>query len=72
MRELERNPAAETSPDPPATASVGVLGRGRVGRALGAALRDAGFEVEGPAGRGEVPAAAGISAAGSALSLIHI
>ena len=57
MRELERNPAAETSTDPPATASVGVLGRGRVGRALAAALRDAGFEVEGPAGRGEVPAA---------------
>ena len=58
MRELERNPAAETSTDAPrAVVRVGILGRGRVGRALAAALHDAGFEVEGPAARGEVPAA---------------
>src|SRR5437870_1479840 len=35
---------------------IGVVGRGRLGSALGAALRSAGYEVSGPAGRGEVPA----------------
>ena len=40
-------------PDYPS--SVGVVGAGRVGTALSAALREAGFQVEGPAGRGEVP-----------------
>ena len=35
---------------------VGVIGSGRVGTALARALRDAGVEVDGPAGRGEVPA----------------
>ena len=35
---------------------VGVVGRGRLGTALAAALRSAGYEVDGPAGRGEVPA----------------
>jgi predicted short-subunit dehydrogenase-like oxidoreductase (DUF2520 family) len=34
---------------------VGVVGAGRLGSALAAALREAGVEVEGPAGRGEVP-----------------
>ena len=34
---------------------VGVVGAGRLGTALAAALREAGIEVEGPAGRGEVP-----------------
>jgi predicted short-subunit dehydrogenase-like oxidoreductase (DUF2520 family) len=34
---------------------VGVVGAGRLGTALAAALREAGVEVEGPAGRGEVP-----------------
>jgi predicted short-subunit dehydrogenase-like oxidoreductase (DUF2520 family) len=34
---------------------VGVVGSGRLGTALAAALREAGVEVEGPAGRGEVP-----------------
>jgi predicted short-subunit dehydrogenase-like oxidoreductase (DUF2520 family) len=34
---------------------VGVIGPGRVGTALARALRDAGVEVEGPAGRGERP-----------------
>src|SRR3954468_23454197 len=56
MRELERNAAAETNPSPPPpVASVGVLGRGRVGWALSAALRDAGYTVGEPAGRGEIP-----------------
>jgi predicted short-subunit dehydrogenase-like oxidoreductase (DUF2520 family) len=36
-------------------ARVGVVGAGRLGTALTAALREAGLEVEGPAGRGEVP-----------------
>src|SRR5215213_3190122 len=34
---------------------VGIVGRGRVGAALARALRDAGVDVEGPAGRGERP-----------------
>src|SRR3712207_1628542 len=57
MRELERTHAAKTlSPAPPQVASVGIVGRGRVGRALSAALRGAGYEVGEPAGRGEIPA----------------
>jgi predicted short-subunit dehydrogenase-like oxidoreductase (DUF2520 family) len=35
--------------------SVGVVGAGRLGTPLAAALREAGVKVEGPAGRGEVP-----------------
>jgi predicted short-subunit dehydrogenase-like oxidoreductase (DUF2520 family) len=35
---------------------VGIVGAGRVGNALAAALRDAGVEVEGPLGRGGRPA----------------
>jgi predicted short-subunit dehydrogenase-like oxidoreductase (DUF2520 family) len=34
---------------------VGIVGQGRIGTALAKALREAGVEVEGPAGRGEVP-----------------
>jgi len=41
--------------DIPSGARVGVVGAGRVGTALAAALREAGVAVEGPAGRGEVP-----------------
>ena len=37
------------------SASVGVIGAGRLGTALSAALREAGLDVEGPLGRGEVP-----------------
>jgi predicted short-subunit dehydrogenase-like oxidoreductase (DUF2520 family) len=36
---------------------VGVVGPGRLGTALAAALREAGVAVDGPAGRGEIPAA---------------
>jgi predicted short-subunit dehydrogenase-like oxidoreductase (DUF2520 family) len=36
-------------------ARVGVVGAGRLGTALSAAVRQAGLDVEGPAGRGEVP-----------------
>ena len=36
-------------------ARVGVVGAGRLGTALAAALREAGVGVEGPAGRGEIP-----------------
>jgi predicted short-subunit dehydrogenase-like oxidoreductase (DUF2520 family) len=57
MRELERNAAAETTlPAPLEVASVGVVGRGRMGRTLAVALRAAGYSVPEPAGRGEVPA----------------
>jgi predicted short-subunit dehydrogenase-like oxidoreductase (DUF2520 family) len=57
MRELDRNAAAETNPAAPhpQVASVGIVGRGRVGRALTTALRDAGYRVGEPAGRGQVP-----------------
>jgi predicted short-subunit dehydrogenase-like oxidoreductase (DUF2520 family) len=34
---------------------IGVVGAGRLGTALAAALRESGCEVDGPAGRGEVP-----------------
>ena len=36
---------------------LGIVGKGRLGMALSGALREAGHDVEGPAGRGEVPAA---------------
>jgi predicted short-subunit dehydrogenase-like oxidoreductase (DUF2520 family) len=36
--------------------SVGVVGRGRLGTVLAAALAEAGGRVDGPAGRGEIPA----------------
>jgi predicted short-subunit dehydrogenase-like oxidoreductase (DUF2520 family) len=36
---------------------IGVVGRGRLGTALAAALRAAGREVSGPGGRGELPSA---------------
>jgi predicted short-subunit dehydrogenase-like oxidoreductase (DUF2520 family) len=42
---------------PRTLARVGIVGRGRVGNSLAAGLRRAGYEVEGPGGRGEVPAA---------------
>ena len=35
---------------------IGIVGQGRLGTALAAALKEAGHEVDGPAGRGEVPA----------------
>ncbi|MEA2374741.1 MAG: hypothetical protein QOD53_1204 [Thermoleophilaceae bacterium] len=58
MRELERT-AADTSSTMPATAgplTIGIVGAGRVGGALGAALRTAGHDVHGPAERGCTPA----------------
>jgi predicted short-subunit dehydrogenase-like oxidoreductase (DUF2520 family) len=57
MRELERNhhstdtpPCADAPPQ-----RVAVVGRGRLGTALTAALRDAGYEVVGPLGRHAAP-----------------
>jgi predicted short-subunit dehydrogenase-like oxidoreductase (DUF2520 family) len=57
MRELER-PVTDTNASPPASpgpSRVGVVGAGRLGTALAAALREVSCEVDGPAGRGEVP-----------------
>jgi predicted short-subunit dehydrogenase-like oxidoreductase (DUF2520 family) len=48
MRELERDP----SPDIHACTRLAVIGRGRLGRALAAALSEAGLVVLGPLGRG--------------------
>lgn len=48
MRELER----DTPSDTPACTRLAIVGRGRVGTALAAALRRAGYEVSGPLGRG--------------------
>src|SRR3954465_15202147 len=51
----------EIPPRPPPTRPrpthprLGVVGAGRLGTALAAALRDAGYPVEGPAGRGDRP-----------------
>jgi predicted short-subunit dehydrogenase-like oxidoreductase (DUF2520 family) len=51
VRELDRNPS-ETPP-----LRCAVVGAGRLGHALAAALADAGITVEGPLGRGADPAA---------------
>jgi predicted short-subunit dehydrogenase-like oxidoreductase (DUF2520 family) len=48
MRELER----DLSPDTPACRRLAVVGRGRVGSALSCALERAGYEIDGPLGRG--------------------
>ena len=59
MRELERNAADTSRPTPAAagpTARVGIVGAGRVGHALASGLRCSGYAVDGPAGRGQVPA----------------
>ncbi|MGB0096796.1 MAG: DUF2520 domain-containing protein [Solirubrobacteraceae bacterium] len=48
MRELERDPP----PDAAACTRLAVVGRGRLGTALAAALTDAGLEIFGPLGRG--------------------
>jgi predicted short-subunit dehydrogenase-like oxidoreductase (DUF2520 family) len=47
MRELERDPS-----DDPSCCSLAIIGQGRLGTALAAALRDAGQPVEGPLARG--------------------
>ena len=58
MRELERQ-SDDTRPRrgaPGAPTRIGLVGRGRVGRALASALVAAGYEVAGPVGRHERPA----------------
>jgi len=57
MRELERNAAHNRSRMPAAagTRRIGIVGRGRLGHALAAGLREAGLEVDGPLGRAEAP-----------------
>ena len=58
MRELERQ-SDDTRPRLEALGGptrIGVVGRGRLGRALASALAAAGYEVVGPAGRDELPA----------------
>ena len=56
MRELERIPHPHSPSLPRVLTGVGVVGSGRLGTAIAAALRDAGYAVGEPAGRGEVPA----------------
>ena len=48
MRELER----DSPPDTPARKRLAIVGRGRVGYALTQALRNTGYDVDGPLGRG--------------------
>ncbi len=48
MRELERNSTSDTL----SCRRLALVGRGRVGSALAVALKQAGYEVEGPLGRG--------------------
>ena len=48
MRELERDSASDT----PVGRRLAVIGRGRVGFALTEALRHAGYDIDGPLGRG--------------------
>jgi predicted short-subunit dehydrogenase-like oxidoreductase (DUF2520 family) len=52
----DTNSAEPAPPDRRPAGAVGVVGAGRLGTALAAALRQRGFEVEGPVGRGRVPA----------------
>jgi predicted short-subunit dehydrogenase-like oxidoreductase (DUF2520 family) len=54
MRELERDPS-----DDPSCCSLAIVGQGRLGTALAGALREAGWPVEGPLGRGADAAGAG-------------
>jgi predicted short-subunit dehydrogenase-like oxidoreductase (DUF2520 family) len=51
MTDQTHRPATER----PRSLHVGVVGRGRLGTTLAAALREAGHRVDGPAGRGERP-----------------
>jgi predicted short-subunit dehydrogenase-like oxidoreductase (DUF2520 family) len=53
MRELERDSSQDASAasDEPACRRLAVVGRGRLGTALAAALTDAGYAVDGPLGR---------------------
>jgi len=55
MRELERD-----LPSTSARSNVAVVGAGRLGRALVAALREVGYAVEGPLGRGAAPCGADV------------
>jgi predicted short-subunit dehydrogenase-like oxidoreductase (DUF2520 family) len=55
MRELERDSSSDTPAfcsDTPARSRLAIVGRGRVGRALAEALRQAGYGILGPFGRG--------------------
>lgn len=58
MRELERNARDTPTPIPArgGLPAVGVVGAGRLGTALAAALRESGYAVDGPVGRHRVPA----------------
>jgi predicted short-subunit dehydrogenase-like oxidoreductase (DUF2520 family) len=51
MRELERNASDDVPSDCLGDATVAIIGRGRLGTALAAALREAGITVTGPHGR---------------------
>ncbi len=57
MRELERNAAHKQLAEPATRglSRIAIVGAGRLGSALAHALRRAGYEVDGPAGRGESP-----------------
>ena len=57
MRELER---PSTPAQPPLSSRVAVIGAGRLGTALAAALAQAGTTVVGPLGRGEPPLQVGV------------
>ena len=51
MRELER----DLPPGSERTHKVAIVGAGRLGRALAGALHEAGYEIDGPLGRGAAP-----------------
>src|SRR5437588_2668295 len=56
MRELER----DSSSDVPACRRLAIIGRGRLGTAFAVAFDGAGYEVDGPLGRGATGAGAGV------------
>jgi predicted short-subunit dehydrogenase-like oxidoreductase (DUF2520 family) len=74
MRELERDPSLAS-----ARSNVAIVGAGRLGHALAAALDEAGYRIDGPLGRGAAPSDADvillcvpdeeIAAAGAVLTL---
>jgi predicted short-subunit dehydrogenase-like oxidoreductase (DUF2520 family) len=55
MRELERHPQTSSAHALTPPTSVAIVGRGRLGSALAAALSDAGVAVDGPLSRGAAP-----------------
>jgi predicted short-subunit dehydrogenase-like oxidoreductase (DUF2520 family) len=62
MRELDRQPPPASAHDLISADRLAIVGGGRMGNALAAALRNAGLQITGPLGRGAAPAPADVDA----------